>query len=86
MDENPETFQHPQSGDAGKSQDYSQQAPGFSGVSQSRASLDFHHELVIYCFKLTVRRFTGAGSVLRLLHIVVCVYSVSWLLDFKGLS
>ena len=74
MDENPETFQHPQSGDAGKPQDYSQQAPGFSGVSQSRAGLDFHHELVIYCFKLTVRWFTGAGSVLRLLHIVACVY------------
>ena len=45
-------------------------APGFSGESQSRAGLDFHHELVIYCFKLTVRRFTGAGSVLQLLHIV----------------
>ena len=25
-------------------------APGFSGVSQSRAGLDIHHELVIYCF------------------------------------
>ena len=102
MDENPETFQHPQSGDAGKSQDYSQQAPGFSGVSQSRAGMDFHHELVIYCFrltvqdfhhvlvsycfKLTVRRFTEAGSVLRLLHIVAYVYSVSWLSDFKCLS
>ena len=51
MDEDPETFQHPQSGDAGKPQDYSQQAPGFSGESQSRAGLDIHHELVIYCFK-----------------------------------
>ena len=50
MDEDPETFQHPQSGDAGKPQDYSQQAPGFSGESQSRAGLDIHHELVIYCF------------------------------------
>ena len=70
MDENPETFQHPQSGDAGKPQDYSQQAPGFSGESQSRAGLDIHHGLVFYCFKLTMRRFTGAGSVrlLRLLH------------------
>ena len=29
MDGNPETFQHPQSGDAGKPQDYSQQSPGF---------------------------------------------------------
>ena len=26
MDENPETFQHPQSGDAGKPQDFSQQS------------------------------------------------------------
>ena len=49
MDEDPETFQHPQSGDAEKPQDYSQQTPGFSGESQSRAGLDIHHELVIYC-------------------------------------
>ena len=50
MDEDPETFQHPHSGIAGKPQDYSQQAREFSGVSQSRAGLDFHHELVIYGF------------------------------------
>ena len=73
MDENPETFQHPQSGDAGKPQDYSQQAPGFSGESQSRAGLDIHHELVIYCFKLTMRRFTGAGSVLHNLSLCLMV-------------
>ena len=29
MDEDTETFQHPQSGDAGKPQDYRPQAPGF---------------------------------------------------------
>ena len=86
MDEDPETFQHPQSGDAGKPQDYSQQAPGFSGESQSRAGLDIHHELVIYCFKLTMRRCTGAGSFLRLLHNLSVCYSVSWLSDFKCLS
>ena len=34
MDENPETFQHPPSGDTGKPQDHSQQAPGFSGESR----------------------------------------------------
>ena len=34
MDEDPETFQHPQSGDAGKPQDYSQQAPGFSTMRE----------------------------------------------------
>ena len=86
MDENPETFQHPQSGDAGKPQDYSQQGPGFSGESQSRAGLDIHQELVIYCFKLTIWRFTGAGSVLRLLHNLSVCYSVSWLSDSKFLS
>ena len=46
MDEDPETFQHPQSGDAGKPQDYSQQAPGFSGESQSRAGLEFTMSLL----------------------------------------
>ena len=86
MDDDPETFQHPQSGDAGKPQDYSQQAPGYSGESLSRAGLDFHHELVIYCFKLTMRRCTGSGSFLRLLHILSVCYSVSWLSDFKCLS
>ena len=86
MDEDPETFQHPQSGDAGKPQDYSQQAPGFSWESQTRAGLDIHHELVIYCFKLTMRRCTGAGSFLRLLHNLSVYYSVSWLSDFKYLS
>ena len=48
MDENPGTFQHPPSGDAGKPQDHSQQAPGFSAESQSSAGLDFHHELVFF--------------------------------------
>ena len=47
MDENPKTFRHPQSGDTGKPQDYSRQAPAFSGESQSRAGLDIHHELFI---------------------------------------
>ena len=76
-DENTETFRHPQSGDAGKPQNYSQQAPGFSGESQSRAGLAIHHELVIFCFKLTMRRFTGAGSVLRLLYnLSVCLFSL----------
>ena len=74
MDENPEIFQHSPSGDAGKPQDHSQHAPGFSGESQSGAGLDIHHELVIYCFKLTMRSFMGEGSVLRLLHILACVY------------
>ena len=30
--------------------------------SQSWTSLDIHHELVIFCYKLTMRRFTGAGA------------------------
>ena len=41
MDEDPETFQHPHLGDAGKPQDYSQQALGFSGASQSRLAWIF---------------------------------------------
>ena len=41
MDENPETFQHSPSGDAGKPQDHSQLAPGFSGESQFNAGLVF---------------------------------------------
>ena len=73
MDENPESFQYSPSGDAGKPQDHCQHAPGFSGVSQSSAGLDIHHELVIYCFNLTMRSLTGAGSVLRPLHILACV-------------
>ena len=73
MDENPETFQHPPSGDTGKPQDHSQQAPGFSGESQFSAGLDFHHELVIYCLHFTMRSLTGAGSVLRTLQILACV-------------
>ena len=73
MDENPESFQHSPSGDAGMSQDHCQHAPGFYGVSQSCAGLDIHHELVIYCFILTMWSITGAGSVLRPLLIVVCV-------------
>ena len=73
MDENPESFQHSPSGDAGKPQDHCQHAPGFSGVSQSRAGLDIHHELVFYGFNLTMRSLTGAGSVLRPLHILACV-------------
>ena len=70
MDENPETFQHPPSGDTGKPQDHSQQVPGFYGESQSSAGLDFHHELVIYCLNFTMRSLTGAGSVLRTLLIL----------------
>ena len=73
MDENPESFQHSPSGDAGKPQDHCQHAPGFSGVSQSSAGLDIHHELVIYCFNLTMRSLTGAASILRPLHILACV-------------
>ena len=73
MDENPESFQHSPSGDAGKPQDHCQHAPGFSRVSQSSAGLDIHHELVIYCFNLTMRSLTGAGSVLQPLHILACV-------------
>ena len=73
MDENPEYFQHSPSGDAGKPQDHCQHAPGLSRVSQSSAGLDIHHELVIYCFILTMRSLTGAGSVLRPLHILACV-------------
>ena len=42
-------------------------------MSQSGAGLDIHHELVIYCFNLTMRSLTGAGSVLRPLHILACV-------------
>ena len=42
-------------------------------MSQSSAGLDIHHELVIYCFNLTMRSLTGAGSVLRPLHILACV-------------
>ena len=86
MDENPESFQQSPSGDAGKPQDHCQHASGSSGVSQSSAGLDTHHELVIYCFNLTMRSLTRAGSVLRPLHILACVYSVSWLSDFKCLS
>ena len=73
MDENPESFRHSPSGDAGKPQDHCQHAPRFSGVSQSSAGLDIHHELVIYCFNLTMRGLMGAGSVLRPLHILACV-------------
>ena len=73
MDENPESFQHFPSGDAGKPQDHCQHAPGFSGVSQSSAGLDIHHELVIYCFNLTMRSLTGAGSILWSFHILACV-------------
>ena len=73
MDENRESFQHSPSGDAGKPQDHCQHAPGFSGVSQSSAGLDIYHELVIYCFNLTMRSLTGAGSVLRPLQILACV-------------
>ena len=49
MDEDPETFQHPQSGDAGKPQDYSQQAPGlficmcvYMYISRIRRNLSIH--------------------------------------------
>ena len=73
MDENPETFQHSPSGDAGKPPDHSLLAPEFSGESQSSAGLDIHHELVIYCFNFTMRSLTGADSVLRSLHILACV-------------
>ena len=73
MDENPESFQHSPSGDAGRPQDHCQHAPGFSGVSQSSADLDIHHELVIYCFNLAMRSLTGAGSVLQPFHILTCV-------------
>ena len=73
MDGNPETFQHPPSGDTRKPQDHTQQAPGFSGESQSSAGFDFHHELVIYCLNFTMRSLTGAGSVLRTLQILWCV-------------
>ena len=41
MDEDPETFQHLQSGDAGKPQDYSQQAPGFSGEESVQGWLGY---------------------------------------------
>ena len=41
--------------------------------SQSSAGLDYHHELVIYCFNFTMRSLTGAGSVLRTLQILACV-------------
>ena len=44
MDENPGTFQHSPSGDTGKPQGHSQQAPGVSGESQSCAGFDFHHD------------------------------------------
>ena len=45
MDETPVTSQHPPSEDAGKPQDRSsQQAPGFSGDSQSGAGFGFHQE------------------------------------------
>ena len=46
-----------------------QQAPGFSGESQSSAGLDVHHALVIYCLKSTMQSLTGVGSVLRTLQI-----------------
>ena len=54
MDETPETVRHPL-GDTGEPQGSQRNAkpvlaPGFSGVSQSRAGLDIHHEFVIYCF------------------------------------
>ena len=70
MDETPEAFQHPPSGDAGKPQGHSQQVPGFSRESQSGAGFDFHHEVVIYCLNFTMRRLTGAGSVLRTLQVL----------------
>ena len=73
MDENAESFQHSPSGDAGKPQDHCQYAPGFSGVRQSSAGLDIHHELVSYCFNLTMQSLMGAGSVLLPLHILPCV-------------
>ena len=45
MDETPETSQHPPSEDTGKPQGRSsQQAPGFSGDSQSGAGFGFHQE------------------------------------------
>ena len=73
MDETPETFQHPPSGDTGKPQGHSQQAPGFSGESQSGAGFDLNHEVVIYCKNFTMRRLTGAGSSLRTLQVRWCV-------------
>ena len=44
MDETPETFQHPPSGDTGKPQGGSQRAPGFSGENQSGAGFESQHE------------------------------------------
>ena len=86
MDENPESFQHSPSGDAGKPQDHCQHAPGFSGVGQSSAGLDIRHELVIYYFNLTMRSLPGAGSVLRPLHILACVLLSLMVVRFQCLS
>ena len=44
MDETPETFQHPPSGDTGKPQGGNQRAPGFSGENQSDAGFESQHE------------------------------------------
>ena len=44
LDETPETFQHPLSGDTGKPQGGSQRAPGYSGENQSGAGFESQHE------------------------------------------
>ena len=44
LDETPETFQHPPSGDTGKPQGGSQRAPGFSGENQSGAGFESQHQ------------------------------------------
>ena len=44
VDETPETIRHPPSGDTGKPQGYSQQAPEFARASQSGADFDSQHE------------------------------------------
>ena len=48
IDETPETVRHPP-GDTGEPRVVARQRQA-AGVSQSRAGLDIHHELVIYCF------------------------------------
>ena len=73
MDENPETFQHSPSGDAGKPQDHSQQAKRVLWGESVQCWLGFHHELFIYCLNFPMRSLTGAGSVLRTLQILAWV-------------
>ena len=61
MDETPGTFQHPPSGDTGKPRGHSQQAPGFSGESQSGAGFDFHHEVGYLLLKFYYAEVNGSG-------------------------